>query len=109
MGLVLKNIVALSFAFSLIGCATQKEMFVTGASRADGTITLSYESNEFQSVSVDVSKANEMAEKRCKAWGYSGAESFGSEQTQCLTRRGFGNCGSRRVSVAYQCIGAPTP
>lgn len=71
-------------------------------------MTLSYESNEFQKVSVDMNKANELAEKRCKAWGYSGAESFGSEQTECLIRRGFGNCGTRRVSVIYQCLGAPS-
>ncbi|MBH1671512.1 hypothetical protein I5U90_00360 [Stenotrophomonas maltophilia] len=91
----------------LAGCATHKEMLVTGASRADGAITLSYESNEFQRVSVDGEKAESMAAQRCKAWGYSGAESFGSQETQCLSRRGFGNCGSRRVSVVYQCTGSP--
>lgn len=73
----------------LAGCATHKEMLVTGASRADGTITLSYESNEFQRVSVDGEKAESMAAQRCKAWGYSGAESFGSQETQCLSRRGL--------------------
>lgn len=94
--------------FTLAGCATQKEMLVTGASRADGTITLAYESNEFQRVSVDGQKALDMATQRCKAWGYDGAESFGSQETECLSRRGFGNCGSRRVSVVYQCTGSPS-
>ncbi|MBO9722466.1 YecR family lipoprotein [Xanthomonas phaseoli] len=97
----------LSTAIGLAGCATQKEMLVTGASRSDGTITLAYESNEFQRVSVDGEKALDMATQRCKAWGYDGAESFGSQETECLSRRGFGNCGSRRVSVVYQCTGSP--
>jgi hypothetical protein len=47
-------------------CATHGEMLVTGASRADGTITLSYESNEFQRVSVDGEKAESMAAQRCQ-------------------------------------------
>jgi len=43
------------------------------------------------------------------AWGYKGAEAFGSQNTQCESRRGFGNCGDRLVTVEYQCIGAPNP
>ena len=89
------------------GCATQKELLVTEASRSDGVVTLSYESNEFQSVSYDAQRAQEMATQRCTAWGYSGAESFGSEKTTCTSRRGFGNCGARRVDIQYQCTGNP--
>jgi hypothetical protein len=92
---------------STAGCATQRELMVTGASRADAVVKLSYESNEFQRVSYDSQKAQELATQKCMAWGYSGAESFGSEETTCLSRRGFGNCGSRRVTVAYQCTGTP--
>lgn len=97
------------FAASMVlaGCATQKELMVTGASRSDGVVTLSYESNEFQSVSYDAQRAQEAAAQRCVAWGYSGAEAFGSEQTTCTSRRGFGNCGTRRVDVQYQCTGNP--
>ncbi|WP_425520955.1 YecR family lipoprotein [Xanthomonas nasturtii] len=91
----------------LAGCATQKDLMVTGASRSDGVVTLSYESNEFQRVSYDAQRAQEAAAQRCVAWGYSGAEAFGSEQTTCTSRRGFGNCGSRRVDVQYQCTGSP--
>ncbi|WP_425520975.1 YecR family lipoprotein [Xanthomonas nasturtii] len=94
--------------FVLTGCATQKELLVTGASRADGVIKLSYERNEFQRVSYDDQKAQELAAQKCVAWGYKGAESFGSEESTCLSRRGFGNCGSRQVTVAYQCLGVPS-
>lgn len=98
----------LAASMVLGGCATQKELLVTDASRADGVVTLSYESNEFQSVSYDAQRAQEMAAQRCAAWGYSGAESFGSEKTTCTSRRGFGNCGARRVDVQYQCTGSPS-
>ncbi|MEA9903801.1 YecR family lipoprotein [Xanthomonas campestris pv. raphani] len=95
------------FLLVVTGCATKRELLVTGASRSDGVIKLSYERNEFQRVSYDDQKAQELAAQKCAAWGYKGAESFGSEESTCLSRRGFGNCGSRQVTVAYQCLGAP--
>ena len=94
-------------ALLLTGCATQKELLVTSASRADGVVTLSYESNEFERASYEAQKAQEMAEQRCRVWGYSGADSFGSAKTTCTSRRGFGNCGARRVDIQYQCTGSP--
>jgi hypothetical protein len=101
-------LLALSSAVLMLsGCATQKELMVTNASRADGIVNLSYESNEFQRVSYDAQKAQDLAAQKCKVWGYNGAEALGSEENICLSRRGFGNCGSRRVTVAYQCTGAP--
>lgn len=98
----------LGAAVTLTGCATQKELLVTNASRADGVVTLSYESNEFERASYEAQKAQEMAEQRCMAWGYSGADSFGSAKTTCTSRRGFGNCGARRVDIQYQCTGSPS-
>ena len=94
-------------ALSVGGCATTKDWLVTDASRADGVVSLSYEHNEFQSPQLSHEQADQMATQRCKAWGYSGAESMGSQRTDCLSRRGFGNCGSRRVTVQYQCLGSP--
>ena len=100
-------LVLVATSIVLGGCATQKELLVTDVSRSDGVVTLSYESNEFQSVSYDAQRAQELASQRCAAWGYSGAEPFGSERTTCTSRRGFGNCGSRRVDIPYQCTGDP--
>jgi hypothetical protein len=96
-------------ALLLSGCATQKDWLATGGSRADGVVSLSYEGNEFQRPKLSQEQADQLATKTCMAWGYKGAESFGSQRTDCLSRRGFGNCGDRRVTVEYQCTGAPGP
>lgn len=100
--LVLCGLVAVA---TLAGCATQKSWLVTDGSRADGVISLSYEHNEFQRPKLSQTEADQLASRRCAAWGYKGAETFGSQRTDCLSRRGFGSCGSRRVTVEYQCTG----
>ena len=89
------------------GCATHKDWLVTGGSRADGVVRLSYERNEFQRPKLSKAQADQMATQRCMAWGYKGAETFGSQSIQCESRRGFGNCGDRLVTVEYQCTGSP--
>lgn len=99
--------IAAAIALLLAGCATQRELLVTQASRTDGTVVISYEGNEFQRGGADFNEAAELASKKCAAWGYDGAEAFGSQQTTCLSRRGFGNCGSRRVDIPFQCTGKP--
>ncbi|APO90297.1 hypothetical protein CEX93_18210 [Xanthomonas euvesicatoria] len=91
----------------LVGaCATHADWLVTKASRADGVIALSYERNEFQRPDLSDQQAIQLAEQKCRNWGYKEAEPFGSQSTECLSRRGFGNCGSRRVTVEFQCIGS---
>lgn len=92
----------------LCGCATHREWLVTGASRADGMVDLSYERNEFQSVQMDMEEGQRIARQKCMAWGYKGAEALGSEKSTCTSHRGFGNCGSRTVTVQFQCLGAPS-
>lgn len=87
------------------GCATQKDWLVTGGSRADGVVRLSYESNEFQRVNTSEEQASKLATQRCMAWGYKAAQSFGSQSVTCQSRRGLGNCGDRLVTVEYQCTG----
>lgn len=82
---------------------------VTEGSRADGVVSLAYEHNEFQRPELNQAQADDLAQKKCVAWGYNGAESFVSKRTDCLSARGFGNCGSRRVTVEYRCkcVGSP--
>ncbi|MCA7024543.1 MULTISPECIES: YecR family lipoprotein [Stenotrophomonas] len=94
-------------ALVLSACATHADWLVTKASRADGVVALSYERNEFQRLDMSEQQAIQLAEQKCKNWGYRGAEPFGSQSTECLSRRGFGNCGSRRVTVEFQCTGSP--
>lgn len=96
-------------ALALAGCATHKEWLFTDGSRAQGVVTLSYERNEFQRPDVSQQEADALAERKCIAWGYKGAESFGTQRTDCLSRRGMGNCGTRRVSMDYQCTSPSTP
>lgn len=95
-------------ALLVSACATQANWLVTSASRTNGVVALSYERNEFQRMQLSENEAIQLATKTCKNWGYSGAEAFGSQSTTCLSRRGFGNCGSRRVTVEFQCLGSPT-
>lgn len=102
-----KTIFMAAMLVGLAGCSTQRELLVTGGSRADGVVELGYERNEFQRVQFNADAAEALAEKRCKGWGYQGAESFGTEKTTCTSRRGFGNCGSRQVVIQYQCLGNP--
>lgn len=88
------------------GCATQQELLLVGGSRADGIVELGYHRNEFQRVEFDEAAAAVLATKRCRRWDYQEAESVGTERSSCLSRRGFGNCGSRNVVIQYQCVGS---
>ena len=88
----------------LSGCATvTKEMAATGGSKADGTIELSYEHSELESVTVDEKKAIETAKSRCKSWGYKNAEKFGGSKTTCIMRGGFSGCARSITTTQYQC------
>lgn len=86
----------------------EKQWLVTDASRSDAIVKISYERNEFQRARPPQKQADELATKMCSGWGYSAAVQFGSEETICLTRRGFGNCGRRRITLPYQCTGSPS-
>lgn len=108
MAIAVRTLAGLIVLLALNGCATHREWLVTGASRADATVDLSYERNEFQSVQMDMQEGERIATQKCSVWGYKGAEALGSEKSTCTSRRGFGNCGSRTVTVQFQCIGAPS-
>ena len=87
----------------LSGCATNVTPQATGGSKADGTVTLSYEYGLFEQPVVDWSTAKVQAKERCKAWHYKNAEAFGGAQTHCLAFNGYGNCVRTQVNVTYQC------
>lgn len=108
----------MKFGFSVVGIAlligvspvagAGKQWLVTDASRTDAIVKVSYERNEFQRSRPEQGQADGLAAKMCAAWGYAGAVQFGSEETICLSRRGFGNCGRRRITLPYQCAGTPS-
>ncbi len=89
----------------ITGCATTKDWAATGGSRADGVVRLSYEVSEMESAQVSESQAIEVSSRRCKVWGYSGAEAFGGVTRNCNQRGGFGGCSRWVVTKEYQCTG----
>lgn len=99
----------LAVVLVLVGCAVQKTLTPVGGSRADGTVELAYEFTQFEKPVVDAAQGLEAAIQRCAAWGYSGAEPFGGQKSQCQSFNGYGTCTHMQVSVQYQCTGAAKP
>ena len=95
---------SLSLIF-LSGCAAVTDMAATGGSRADGTVEMSYQYNDFQPVKIDHQKALQSATRRCQSWGYKSAESFDNGLKTCVSPAAFGGCNAYRVTVQYQCLG----
>jgi hypothetical protein len=95
-----------SLALALIGCAikTPVALVPTGGSRADGTVTLSYEIGSMQKPIVNMEQAAAAAGERCTAWGYHSAQPFGGETRQCQQPSEYG-CLRWFVSMTYQCLG----
>jgi hypothetical protein len=98
----MKNFLLIA-VFALTACATNITPQATGGSKADGTVTLSYEYGVFEKPVVDWSVAGATAKQRCKAWHYKNAEAFGGAQTRCLAADGYGGCTRTQVNVTYQC------
>ncbi len=90
-------------------CATTETLVPVGGSRADGVVRLGYQYGMFQKPVVDYDEAIHTATARCAAWGYSSAEAFGSSETNCVARNGYGDCVTWRVTVAYQCTTPTAP
>jgi hypothetical protein len=101
------RLISLLIALTVVlgGCAVQKMLIPTGGSRADGTVEMSYEFGLFEAPVVNLQQGAEAAKQRCAAWGYSGAEAFGGQRSQCQQRDGMGTCTRTLVTVPYQCTG----
>ena len=99
-----KGMFLLIGALLLSGCAVKKEMTAIGGSKADGTVKMGYSYGMFEMPSVDVNQAADAAAKRCKVWGYEGAEAFGGQTSECVQASSSG-CAKTEVSVEYQCVG----
>lgn len=89
----------------LSGCAaTKKDMVPMGGSKADGTVRMGYTVGMFENAKIDPLQAETMAAKKCKTWGYDGAEAFGGQSSVCGQVGAYG-CEVTNVTVEYQCIG----
>lgn len=100
-------------ALVLHGCATPPPiMEAVGGSRSDGTITMAYEYSTLYHITapaVNAAASRENAIKRCRAWGYNGAEPFGGPGVKkCVAGPAFA-CEKYRVTMEYQCTGAQLP
>jgi hypothetical protein len=91
---------------ALTACAVQREFVPSGGSRADGTIKMSADFEPYEVPNFDERQTQTVAKQRCLAWGYSGAEAFGGTTKTCVNSSS-GSCWLWRVSVEYQCTGAP--
>ncbi|HHG9960397.1 TPA: YecR family lipoprotein [Yersinia enterocolitica] len=88
----------------LSGCAAKKDMVPMGGSKADGTVKMGYSFGSFEQPIVDLNQAEQLAAKKCKTWGYEGAEAFGGQTSQCGQVGAYG-CEITNVQVEYQCTG----
>ncbi|WP_318386133.1 YecR family lipoprotein [Enterobacter sp.] len=88
----------------LSGCAVHKQMTPMGGSKADGTIKMGYSYNSREAVIVDMQQASVVAARKCKLWGYEGAEAFGGQTKKCAARSVRG-CERVDVFVEFQCTG----
>ncbi|ROV57274.1 YecR family lipoprotein [Neisseria chenwenguii] len=98
---------ALLFAFAVVGCATHKTMVPISGSKADGIVKMAYEYTPYESPIVNQDASRLQAAKRCQAWGFSEAEAFSAGSKQCVLNYGFG-CEKYRVVTEYQCTGQRT-
>lgn len=103
----LKSILLLATAYTLFGCSVHKDYYATGGSRADGVVDGGYEYQSNEQPVADRNQAYQIARTKCGLWGYGDAEPFGRDVQSCELRTGFGQCATYRVSIKYQCLGAP--
>jgi hypothetical protein len=101
-------IIAICAAMALVACASVKDWSATGGSRSDGVVKLSYEYGMFEKPQLSEIQAMNIATARCKTWGYTGAEAFGGQISQCNAYSG-GGCAHWLVTKEYQCTGTGTP
>jgi hypothetical protein len=102
-----KNYIITLLLIALTGCAVTKDWVVTGGSRADAIMKLSYEHSIYEAPQTDPQQALNLARSRCTAWGYSNAEAFGGETRVCNNPSSSG-CNSWIVTREYQCLGGGT-
>lgn len=100
------SLLLVSSSLLLTGCAVEKQLIPTGGSRADGTVKLSFEYGAFEVPKLDTTQALTLAQQRCSAWGYTGADPFGGGIKRCTFGNAYG-CNRWLVTYEYQCTGNP--
>ena len=105
--LALRGVAVLGLGLGLgLGCSVPVTAVPVGGSRADATITMAYEYDEFDIPVLDPAQMHNDAKARCQGWGYTDAQAFAGVVRDCI-RRGEISCFRWRVSVQFQCLGTP--
>ena len=94
------TLVAVMLAVS--SCATDITPFATGGSKADGTVSMSYEYHDYEQPVIDWEEVDKEALSICQKWGYSNAEAFGGSTRTCVAGTQYG-CARYSVTTEYQC------
>lgn len=97
----------------LAACTTMehRKWVAVGGSKADGVVILGFDippkiGIRETEVEHDAEQANSEADKRCKNWGYAGAEAFREDfpiQIVCHSQ-GISPCWSKTYRITYQCL-----
>lgn len=108
------NFVALSVFIGLLGACTTVEQMKwvgVGGSKADGMVILGFEvppkmGVRETEVQYDTEQANAEADRRCRNWGYAGAEIFRNDFPVHIVCHGQGisPCWSKTYRISYQCL-----
>jgi hypothetical protein len=97
----------------LYGCTTHenRKWIGVGGSKADGVVVLGIEIPPKMYISetmvdYDIEQANSEADRRCKNWGYAGAEIFRNDFPVLVVchPQGFSPCWSKTYRATYQCL-----
>ena len=97
------------------GCAkkVQKEWVPETGSKADATITVALFWNPNTEIpQTQKGQAQQVATERCKSWGYTSAEPFGTVKQECTSKEytGFGwQCNQMTATAVFQCTGNEIP
>ncbi len=99
----LRNLALLVPAFSLLGaCATTEHWSASGGDREIGIVKVSYEHGDAAEPDLSAAQADQMADNRCKTWGYRDAELIPGLLRSCTNPEG-NRCELWKVTREYQC------
>jgi len=110
-----KLLITVCAVFLASGCATPTERanwVMVAGSKADGNVTLGIDvPAKFGVIEThvewNINQANTEADRRCKNWGYVGAEMYREGQFPILKTchaQGISPCWSKTYRVQYQCL-----
>lgn len=115
-----KSLAVFWIAVMLAGCVAPKERanwVLVHGSKADGNVMLGIDvpakfGYTETPIEYDINQANSETDRRCKNWGYVGAEMYRDGNFPVLKTcyaQGISPCWSKTYRIQYQCIDeAPT-